>query len=314
MWKLPLLSSEKEEEYKALLLERIKSTRGYIPIPVQLEWVLTAKPEELCSRKEELEIKYFSEREYLDCKRGRKRKKKRDITKKEKKAIDKYNKLTKIFNYQKFINGNKEFSFRIAKIIGVNTCVYCNRMYTLNITKGKEGISRPEFDHFFPKSRYPFFALSLYNLIPSCHICNSNCKMDRELPANMNPYANNNFKEDLFRFSYIPDGQGYPKRIVIKDHCAQNKKTIMDILDILKTEEVYNVHVDLEVKDIYEFATKYSTANLVNLLKQVGISSKISQEEAYRMLFGTELLSEKDNDRPLSKLKRDILRELKIIK
>ena len=34
------------------------------------------------------------------------------------------------------------------------------------------------------------------------------------------------------------------------------------------------------------------------------------QEEAYRVLFGTELFKDKDNDRPLSKFKRDILIEL----
>ena len=29
-----------------------------------------------------------------------------------------------------------------------------------------------EIDHFFPKSRYPYLALSLFNLIPVCHYCN----------------------------------------------------------------------------------------------------------------------------------------------
>lgn len=29
-----------------------------------------------------------------------------------------------------------------------------------------------KLDHFYPKSLYPFFALSLYNLIPVCGTCN----------------------------------------------------------------------------------------------------------------------------------------------
>jgi len=35
---------------------------------------------------------------------------------------------------------------------------------------------RPPLDHFYPRSRYPFLGTSFYNLIPSCHQCNSSVK------------------------------------------------------------------------------------------------------------------------------------------
>lgn len=233
-----------------------------------------------------------------------------ELNQKLKNVPDKNKLLTEIFNYKTLIVNNKKASFAIAKLIGVNTCVYCNRQYIFTVTKGKKGIVRPEFDHYLPKSIYPFLALSLYNLIPSCHICNSNCKGREELPENFNPYLN---KDTFFKFSYIPDGQGIPKKIKIKDINPKYKTEIKKFLAVFKLKEIYDYHIPLEVNEIYTFATKYSDAYLQQLLNQLGKNFNLSQEEAYRMLFGTELLESKDNDRPLSKLKRDILIELGVI-
>ncbi|KAA6326870.1 hypothetical protein EZS27_024077 [termite gut metagenome] len=69
----------------------------------------------------------------------------------------------------------------------------------------------------------------------------------------------------------------------------------------------------MELNELYNFATKYSDTYLRGILSKIGLDLHVSQEEAYRILFGTELLEDKDNDRPLSKFKRDILKELKII-
>lgn len=39
---------------------------------------------------------------------------------------------------------------------------------------------RPPLDHFLPQSRYPYLAVSLYNLIPSCAPCNSSIKSSKD--------------------------------------------------------------------------------------------------------------------------------------
>lgn len=220
--------------------------------------------------------------------------------------------IKEMFNYKKFISSNKIISYEIAKMIGVNTCVYCNRQYIFTVCTEKEKIVRPEFDHYLPKSKYPFLALSLYNLIPSCHLCNSNCKGTKKLPEDMNPYLT---KKDIdyFRFSYKPDRYGYPESIKIRNIEKTRRAKIKKLLDCFKIKEIYNYHTKLELSELYLFATKYSDTYLKNILYSVGIKLNISQEEAYRILFGSELLDEKDNDRPLSKFKRDILKELKII-
>ena len=53
--------------------------------------------------------------------------------------------------------------------LGIKVCPYCNRSYIHTL---KHHGVRPQYDHFFSKIKYPYLAVSLYNLIPSCSICN----------------------------------------------------------------------------------------------------------------------------------------------
>jgi len=231
----------------------------------------------------------------------------------DKNLIERYvpivNYFKSVFDYDQFIN-DKKVSYTIADMIGINTCVYCNRQYIFTINNKK--ITRPEFDHYLPKSVYPFFALSLYNLIPSCHICNSNCKGTTKLDNDMNPYLTDPHK-NYFTFTYHIDEKQLPSSVQIKD-IQENGTEVSDFLETFKIREIYNMHTDLELKELYTFATKYKDTYLKRVLSEIVTNLKLSQEEAYRILFGTELFEDKNNDRPLSKFKRDILKELRVIK
>lgn len=76
-------------------------------------------------------------------------------------------------------------------LLGINICPYCNSniIFTTKIPKEmkkpkkyKEKLpnctTRPELDHFYPKNNkgYPLFAMNLYNLVPSCQMCNGSIK------------------------------------------------------------------------------------------------------------------------------------------
>ena len=56
-------------------------------------------------------------------------------------------------------------------------CPYCNAetLYAFEWEKDVTTLkmAKSAFDHYFPRARYPFLGLSLYNLIPSCSRCNS---------------------------------------------------------------------------------------------------------------------------------------------
>ena len=65
----------------------------------------------------------------------------------------------------------------------------------------------------------------------------------------------------------------------------------------------------IKIQHILEKDTYLQTL-LDKLLKHY----KLSKADVYRMLFGTELEASKNLNRPLSKLKRDILTEIGILK
>ncbi|MDR0894231.1 MAG: hypothetical protein LBN06_02865 [Prevotellaceae bacterium] len=288
MWHLDYLSETIENQYVDLLLDKIKGKRDSENIVElsndKLEKLLRSKPNELWAMKDDLM------------------------------ALADKQTFERIFDYKKWISHDKENSYKIAGWIGQNTCVYCNRQYIFMI-KGKLGgykVTRPEFDHYLPKSKYPFFALSLYNLIPSCHICNSSCKGTKELPEIMNPYLTEGDR-DYFKFTYSIDGNGEPDTVRAHEIYKEQADDVEQMLNIFKIEDIYSAHARLELKDLYAFATKYSPTYLQEVLANTVNDLRITQEEAYRILFGAEMLPENDNDRPLSKLKRDILEELHVI-
>ncbi|HKG07649.1 MAG TPA: hypothetical protein VKB19_14360, partial [Pedobacter sp.] len=91
--------------------------------------------------------------------------------------------IRKLINYDAFTDTKSDKTFRfyhgydLAEKLDIQTCIYCNRLYTHTIiTDKRDFIARATFDHWFPKGTYPLLALSFYNLIPSCNVCNSSIK------------------------------------------------------------------------------------------------------------------------------------------
>jgi len=86
--------------------------------------------------------------------------------------------LEYVFNYKWFRSSKKKYDgFKLAKELAIDVCPYCNRNYTTSHRiDGTLKNVFPEFDHFYPQKDFPLLALSFYNLIPSCSICNSHYK------------------------------------------------------------------------------------------------------------------------------------------
>ncbi|MDM3390918.1 hypothetical protein OGV29_19280 [Citrobacter sp. Cb013] len=107
--------------------------------------------------------------------------------------------LTKIFDYNNFIT--KTISYDAYDLCGASktrSCPYCNQSYAFTVrTPEKE--FRPTLDHFFPKESYPHLALSLYNLVPSCSICNSSLK--GRINFSKTPHLHPLFDEESIEFS-----------------------------------------------------------------------------------------------------------------
>ena len=79
--------------------------------------------------------------------------------------------------------------------LNVKTCPYCNLHYTLCIEDFNkddviELLTKFQFDHFIDKAEYPILSMSLYNLIPSCPVCNHG-KSQLPLSLDFHPYQSN---------------------------------------------------------------------------------------------------------------------------
>ncbi|MRX46561.1 hypothetical protein [Pedobacter puniceum] len=218
-----------------------------------------------------------------------------------------------VFNYDVFIKKVKTryHAYKLADSLDVRTCTYCNRNYTNTVIRSNgDKLTRPQFDHYFDKATHPVIAISFYNLIPSCSICNSSIKGTHKmnLADYMHPYIDNNLNDIRFTYKYSLELKS-GLRIKVKTPQASKASNSVDAFAI---EEVYNSHtgelLDL-IKTRQYFSDKYLSILSSNLLRDV----IVSKEDLYRIVFGTEYDSSNFMNRPFSKFKSDILKELGII-
>lgn len=198
-------------------------------------------------------------------------------------------------------------AYDLAKNLNINTCLYCNRIYTKTVIKPNK-ITRPEFDHWYPKSTYPLLALSFYNLIPSCHICNSSVKSTTLMNTSdfLHPYIP---QEIDLKFSYWIESINKYMFHIKRPFPSKEHKTIK----AFKIEEIYETHRD-EINDLVRLRKLYSIDYLLKLKGLLrSVDSNVSMEEIYRLAFGAHYNIENFSKRPLSKMKRDILEELGMI-
>lgn len=199
----------------------------------------------------------------------------------------------------------------LAKELGVKTCPYCNREYTFShsLNNGRE--VHPEFDHFYPKSKYPYLALSFYNLVPSCHSCN-HLKLNKEM--DINPHFMS--FEDLNTHFVIKDkrGNNYNAKV---DHWVFDPKRIRvgfanscKNVKVLSLDERYNLHTDY-IADLIVKAQAYNSSFFDGLIESYKGLGK-TEEDIYRLIWGTYQAPDDYGKRPFSKFTKDILDELGI--
>ncbi len=222
--------------------------------------------------------------------------------------------LSKIFNYDWLSEREPDYQYslyELAENLDRRSCTYCNRTYTTTLTTEKnKKLMRPQFDHWYPKSKHPLLALSFYNLIPSCYTCNSSSKGDAilDLKKHIHPYRDMDQTDD-FSFSYIPSKK-HEYHIYVRSQNT-NKKAL-NTLKKIHIDRMYNAHLP-ELKDLIEIKEKYSE-NYINKLQKFFPKAGLPEKEIYRLVFGVEPDKQNFHKRPMSKFKYDILRELGIIK
>lgn len=192
-------------------------------------------------------------------------------------------------------NGKKN-NIELCKALRLTVCPYCNRGFINN--RGDRESGR-QFDHFFSKDETPYFALSLYNLVPSCSICN-HTKSTLEMECCP-------FDEDIEidrKLKFIVDL--ISGKITVK-------KTVPDV-QILKLDEAYEIH-SVDVKRLFDAEKKYCQEYRNNLLKKIDPKDHflLSEQRFDQMVFGDAVYFDhtKYRNEPLSYLKYDTYQMIK---
>ncbi len=243
--------------------------------------------------------------------------------------------ILKIFNYSAFsTNCGAWNAYKYVEMLGIKTCPYCNLSYlTMIPKKGKNGGLRPDLDHFFPKSKHPYLALSLYNLIPSCSNCNSRLKRDKDDTELLNPYEGGFGEFFQFRTNLDDVESIYEAAYKIKELRKENtdfKLKIREIkeledgareadfvekvnnnIDVFKLNQQYEFHKDY-VHEILNKEMLYNKTRIKDL--QENYPGLFDENEVRQSIFSTYFEDKDLHKRPLSKLTKDILNEFKIVK
>ena len=205
--------------------------------------------------------------------------------------------------YKNWGKRTKKYSaYKFVQTLDLKSCPYCNRNYTFTVVN-TDGRMRPQIDHFYPKSEFPFLAMSFFNLIPSCPSCN-HTKSDDFNKDLINPYE---IKESDFKFTYTPSSIDFAN--------VEKEKYNFDSFDIevfgneanrktFKLDELYKQHKDIVLELLVKKA--YYPQSYIYELSSFGFS----EDEIYRYLFANYKQDEDLHKRPLSKLIKDISQEL----
>lgn len=220
----------------------------------------------------------------------------------------------------------------LVATLGVKVCPYCNRLFTTTVNAKGHRV-RPQLDHFKNKSDYPFLALSINNLVPSCGVCNL-LKSNKD-DGFVYPYAEG-FAENLVFRTNIPADHTVPalEGIPIAEDDFQIELEFNDSVELeedrrsriqtskeqLALAEVYQSHRDY-VAFLYRQRYIFTKQLAEDLYKQFGerpgeqsgeqsgeLFSSVEEIEAVFVLMYTD--EGRWGDRPLSKLTHDILDEI----
>ncbi|MFM2016893.1 MAG: hypothetical protein RL007_549 [Bacteroidota bacterium] len=270
--------------------------------------------------------------------------------------------LLKIFNYDSFVAAYmpKWGAYQLAESLNVSACAYCNRIFTFTLDRVDQGRrlkktktaarrkfklkdiasakTRPEFDHFYPKDQFPYLALSIYNLIPSCHVCNSNFKGKRVLNYDdyFNPYEDD--FHDTMKITATLRNKDQIQQLIdqgqlqgeVRDHFGTQlfagKLNSFDLVFTPKNPTSITVnekaqkHIQLfALAELYELHKSQAARIIKNaIVHGPGAVADIyarhtglfhSQEEVRSALVGNETDPDKINQSPLSKMTIDILED-----
>lgn len=249
-------------------------------------------------------------------------------------------------NYDKIV---AKWRDRLLSSLQIKCCPYCNRQYITFWHDEKDSShSTADLDHYYQKKKYPLFALSLFNFVPSCQICNSRMKGSDDTET-LYPYEEG---MDEFHFRCEPkdtsaDGmvdlwlanksvdvnkllELYELRLRDEsgDDTAKTSEETAHInrihgsIKVFHLEEVYKTHLEAAINEMLKIRIYLSgdyAESAKMTLAEIGISegsdskNSFSKDEMRDIILGFVYDGQNKLDQPLGKMLSDLLEyELKI--
>lgn len=209
---------------------------------------------------------------------------------------------------------------------GADVCPYCNRTFIKHVkgkktdTAGNEIVVeiKAQLDHFYDKDKYPYLAVSRYNLVPCCPTCNGiggKYTDDVAETGIVNPFALKDARGMMFKIDVGDSGlmamSKLEKDIKIKIYCPAGSAMDKNV-NTFNLQILYDCHKDYaaELYKIHLFRQTQAYRDFVKALTE-DTSSGICQEDVFRIMTGTYEDERDFNKRPLAKFSNDILEDLK---
>lgn len=209
---------------------------------------------------------------------------------------------------------------RFIKSLGIRYCPYCNAdtVYSSvfwrqdNVSRDK--VIQSELDHFMHKGRYPYLAISLYNLIPSCRRCNGSVKGTEDITFDncLYPYRDDICKTVAFfyepgsaaAFHGVADDRNLD--LIVKNRAINEieKDRTDRFLRGFRTQDVYQSLFADEIICEYQRFIESSTL-FDNVLRK--LNPALSQRERNQLVLRRSLEPEDINQVRFGKVFMDLL-------
>lgn len=166
-----------------------------------------------------------------------------------------------------------------------------------------------QVDHYYPKEKYPYLSIALYNLYPVCASCNltkSNHLIDFKL-------YDKKINANIFQFEL---DKGSKAKFLISRNLEDLKVNFIKIndsgyIDVFNIKELYSTQVDIAEEILLKslIYDKVYRERLKDILKD----NKISDTFINRFILGNYSEMEEIHKRPMAKFMQDIGKEVGLI-
>lgn len=218
----------------------------------------------------------------------------------------------KIFRYDTF--SSRKSTYEILRKEKVTVCPYCNRQYVFTLDADEV---RPQFDHYYPKSIYPYLAVSIFNLVPSCSICNqAKSKLDTFKTPILYPFEEE-FGDEVH---FAIDSNDIKYLHGMTDNFSLGIQ--LEKVDKLKAKKVKKQNEKLHLKDLYDKHKDYvkdiawnhhiNSDDRIKEIMKMFPEMFLTKGDAISLIYMNDVREKNLGKRPLAKLTRDIYRELEI--